>query len=194
MTDELLIAWSADPTIWAVLLLWGFGEAVVLPVVPDVLLGLIALATPAALGAPLVAAIVGGVLGAIVLARLRRRNGPLVDRILALQPGLGARGMSDARRRILETGAARGFAQLGPGLPLKAYVVTVVETEPTIAASRLIGLSLLNRLTRIVPVVAAFAVVGLLARSAGVSPTAALPVYVVGWTVFYLAFWWWRRP
>ena len=193
MTDAVLVAWTADPVIFAVLFLWGFGEAVALPVVPDVLLGLLALATPAALGAPLAAAVMGGVIGALALAELGRRRRPLVDRILAAQPGLGTRGMAAARRRILDAGAIRGFAQLGPGLPLKAYVVSLVDREPNVAAGRLIGLALLNRVTRIVPVVAAFAVVGHVARSAGASPSAALPAYLAGWTVFYLGYWWSRR-
>jgi hypothetical protein len=192
VTDRLLVAWTSDPAILAVLLLWGFGEAVALPVVPDVLLGLLALATPAALGAPVAAAISGGVLGALVLAELRRRHRPLIDRILAAQPGLGG-GLASAHRRITEVGAVRGFAQIGPGLPLKAYIVSLVDAEPTVAAGRLIGLALLNRVTRIVPVVAAFAIVGHVARSTGASPSAALPAYVVGWAVFYLGYWWSRR-
>jgi hypothetical protein len=194
VTDPQLVAWTADPAILAILLLWGFGEAVALPIVPDVLLGLLAIATPAALGLPLVVAITGGLLGAIVLAQLRRRRPGLVDRILDLQPDLGARGMADAHRRIVERGATRAFAQVGPGLPLKAYVVALVDARPSLDEPRLFGLALLNRATRIVPVVAAFAVVGQLARSVGASPSAAAPVYVVGWTVFYLAFWWSRRP
>ena len=193
MTDPQLVAWTADPAILAILLLWGFGEAVALPIVPDVLLGLLALATPAALGLPLAVAIIGGVLGAIALGQLRRRQRRLVDRILDVQPGLGARGMADAHRRIEERGATRAFAQIGPGLPLKAYVVALVDAQPSIDGPRLIGLASLNRATRIVPVVAAFAVVGQVARSAGVSPSVAAPAYVAGWTVFYFAFWWWRR-
>lgn len=193
MTDAGLVAWAADPTILAILLLWGFGEAVALPIVPDVLLGLLALATPAALGLPVVAAITGGVLGAIVLAQLRRRRRPVVDRILDLQPGLGRQGMADAYRRVEDHGAARAFAQVGPGLPLKAYVVALVDARPSFGGRRLVGLALLNRVTRIVPVVATFAVVGHLGRSVGMSPSAALPAYVAGWTVFYLAFWWSRQ-
>ena len=86
----------------------GFGEAVALPIVPDVLLGLLALATPAALGVPLVAAIAGAVVGSVALADLHRRRPDLVARIIALQPGLGQRGMAEARTRIERAGAARG--------------------------------------------------------------------------------------
>ena len=193
MTDQLLITWTAEPAILAILALWGFGEAVALPVVPDVLLGLLALATPAALGLPLAAAIAGGVIGAVILARLRRHAARLTDRIIALQPGLGARGMSEAHRRISGVGAVRAFAQVGPGLPLKAYVVTLIDIEPATTPSRLGGLALLNRVTRIVPVVVAFGGVGLVARLAGASPSSATAAYVLGWIGFYLWFWWSRR-
>ena len=78
MTDAELVAWTTEPAVLAILLIWGLGEAVVLPIVPDVLLGLMALATPAALGLPLAAAIVGAIVGAVVLAELRRRRPGLV--------------------------------------------------------------------------------------------------------------------
>jgi len=31
------------------------------------------------------------------------------------------------------------------------------------------------------------------ARAAGVSVSSAIPIYLAGWTVFYLVFWWVRR-
>ena len=193
MTDAVLVGWTSQPIVLAVLLAWGFGEAVALPIVPDVFLGLLALATPAALGLPLMAAIAGAIVGAIALARLHRRRPALVETIIALQPGLGPRGMAHARARIERAGAARGFAQVGPGLPLKAYVVALIELLGDPAPPALAGLTLLNRMTRVVPVVVGFALVGILARAAGLSVSSAIPIYVVGWTVFYLVFWWVRR-
>ena len=193
MTDAELVAWTTEPAVLAILLIWGLGEAVVLPIVPDVLLGLMALATPAALGLALAAAIVGAIVGAVVLAELRRRRPGLVARIISLQPGLGPHGMAQARARIERHGAVRGFAQVGPGLPLKAYVVAFLDLVGDPGLPRLGGLTLVNRVTRLVPVVAGFALVGVLARAAGLSPSAAIPVYVVGWTGFYLTFWWLRR-
>ena len=193
MTDAELAASTTEPVVLAVLLLWGLGEAVALPIVPDVLLGLLALATPAALGLPLAAAIVGGILGAVVLADLWRSRPELVARIISLQPGLGPHGMTQARTRIERSGAVRGFAQIGPGLPLKAYVVALLELHGVPDRSGLASLGLVNRVTRLVPVVAGFAIAGIVARAAGLSVSAGIPVYIVGWTVFYLAFWWVRR-
>ena len=113
--------------------------------------------------------------------------------LIAIQPGLGRRGMAAARSRIERKGAARGFAQIGPGLPLKAYVVASVELAGDPGLPRLAILTLVNRITRLVPVVAGFAVVGMVARASGLSVSSSLPIYLLGWTVFYLAFWWVRR-
>ena len=103
MTDATLVGWASEPIVIAILLAWGFGEAIAL-IVPDVLLGLLALATPAALGLPLVAAIAGAILGAIVLTRLLRSRPGLVEAIIAIQPGLGRRGMAEARSGSNATG------------------------------------------------------------------------------------------
>ena len=70
MTDATLVGWASEPIVIAILFAWGLGEALALPIVPDVLLGLLALATPAALGLPLVAAIAGAIVGAILVTRL----------------------------------------------------------------------------------------------------------------------------
>ena len=193
MTDPGLAALAQDPRIWLLFFAWGFAEAVLIPIVPDVGLGVLALATPAVLGWPLLSAVAGGVAGAVALAALRARNPGAVDRILALQPGLGSAGMDEARRR-LAVGGPVAFAQVGPGLPLKAYVVAYVHDRPSARIVTVGLLSLLNRATRMVPVVAAFALLGILARPLEPASGPVLAAYVVGWVLFYAAFWWVRRP
>jgi hypothetical protein len=101
--------------------------------------------------------------------------------------------MAGAQARIERLGPARAFGQVGPGLPLKAYVVALLDLGGDPGSARLTALALVNRLTRLVPVVAAFAMVGIVGRGAGLSPSVALPAYVIGWTAFYVAFWWVRR-
>ena len=151
------------------------------------------MATPAALGLPLASAIAGGVIGALALVVLRHRRPDVVDRILAFQPGLGATGMADARVRIAKRGGA-AFGQVGPGLPLKAYVVAYLHDRPGTGFVEIAGLAFLNRLTRIVPIVAAFAVLGYLARPLDVPAGLVALIYALGWVLFYAAFWWARRP
>ena len=192
MSDPGLAVLAVDPRIALLFLAWGFAEAIAAPIVPDVGLGFLALATPAALGLPLASAIAGGVLGALALVVLRHRRPDVVDRILAFQPGLGATGMADARIRIAKRGGA-AFGQVGPGLPLKAYVVAYLHDRPGTGFVEIAGLAFLNRLTRMVPIVAAFAVLGYLARPLDVPAGLVALVYALGWVLFYAAFWWARR-
>ena len=192
MSDPELAAFASSEWIALLFFAWGIAEATVQPIVPDVGLGFLALATPATLSLPLAAAIAGGVVGALVLAILRDRRPDIVDRILALQPGLGAAGMEDARGRLSKRGWA-AFAQVGPGLPLKAYVVAYLMEHPRAGLATVATLAAVNRFTRIVPVVAAFAVVGALARPLDLDAAPVVLVYVIGWTAFYVAYWWVRR-
>jgi hypothetical protein len=192
VSDPELAALASSWWIALLFFAWGVAEATVQPIVPDVGLGFLALATTAALGLPLAAAITGGVVGALVLATLRRQRPAFVDRILSLQPGLGTAGMEDARQRLSKRGWA-AFAQVGPGLPLKAYVTAYLADHPRADLATIGGLAAVNRFTRIVPVVAAFAVVGALVRPLEADPLPVVIMYLIGWTVFYAAFWWVRR-
>ena len=193
MSDPQLAALASSWWVALLFFAWGVAEATIQPIVPDVGLGFLALATPAALGMPLAAAIVGGVTGAVLLAILHERRRDAVDRIMSLQPGLGARGMDDARDRRRRRGWA-AFAQVGPGLPLKAYVVAYLGDHPDAGLPGIAGLAAVNRFTRIVPVVAAFAVIGALARPLDLDAVPVGTAYAFGWTVFYAAYWWIRRP
>jgi hypothetical protein len=192
VSDPELAALASSWWIALLFFAWGIAEATVQPIVPDVGLGFLALATPAALGLPLAAAITGGVVGAVLLAILRERRPDIVARILALQPGLGAAGMHEARQRLAKRGWA-GLAQVGPGLPLKAYVVAYLQEHPRAGLATVATLAAVNRFTRIVPVVATFAVVGAVARPLDLDAAPVAFVYVIGWAVFYAAFWWVRR-
>ena len=61
------LATLADsPWILVILFAWGAAEALVLPVVPDVLIGILAMAAPERAPVLLAAAILGGVLGALI--------------------------------------------------------------------------------------------------------------------------------
>jgi len=132
----------------------------------------------------------GAVVGWWLLARWSR----LVARILALQPALGAPGLAEVEGRLRRVGSPRGFVQLGPGLPLKAYLTALASEEPGASLARVAGLALVNRLTRIVPVTAMFAVLHPLAAGAPYDPLALGIGHVAGWAAFYLTFWWLRHP
>ena len=141
-----------DPRVALLFLAWGFAEATAAPIVPDVGLRFLALATPAALGLPLASAIAGGVIGALALVVLRQRRPDVVDRILAFQPGLGRPGWLTLAYGSQSAAVPRS-AKSVPGLPLKAYVVAYLHDRPATGFVEIAGLAFLNRLTRVVPTV-----------------------------------------
>ena len=193
MSDPALAALASSWWIVLLVFAWGIAEATVQPIVPDVGLGFLAIATPAALGLPLAAAIAGGVVGGVALAVCYERRRDIVDRVLSVQPGLGSAGMEEARQRLSRRRWA-AFAQVGPGLPLKAFVVAYLQDRPNAGIATVAGLAAVNRFPRIVPVGAAFAVVGVAAQPLELDAAPVAFAYAVGWTVFYAAFWWIRRP
>ena len=193
MNEPAATVLATAPVVLALLAAWAVGEAIALPIVPDVGVGILALGTPAALGWPLAAVIAGGVAGALVFARLRTSRPASVRRLLAAQPGLGPHGLASARDRVRRVGSRRAFAQLGPGLPLKAWIDAQLDLHPSTGARELATLALINRLTRIVPVVAAFTAIGLVVRPPGLPASLVMSVYVAGWVAFYGVFWWSRR-
>ena len=189
-----LAALAASPAILLVLAAWGFAEAVVAPIVPDVLIGILVLAAPWQLAPLLAAAIAGGTVGAVAAWHLRRVRPALVDRLLAIQPGLGRRGLEEAERRLRRQGLVRGFAQVGPGLPLKAYLAALASVDPDRGSLDVARLALVNRLTRLGPVAIAFAALHPVAVASGWDATPIVLVYAGGWTLFYAAYWIVRDP
>ncbi|HEX2754254.1 MAG TPA: hypothetical protein VHM48_02255 [Candidatus Limnocylindrales bacterium] len=183
---------AAEPLILIVLAAWGVGEALVLPVVPDVLLGLLVLAAPWQVGPLLAAAIVGGVAGAVPGWWLLRHRRSLAERVLALQPGLGQRGLDQAEDRIRRRGPLLAFAQVGPGLPLKAYVHAIDVVAPATTPATVAGLALVNRLARLGPVALVFA--ALHPFAVGWPPAVLAVTWIGGWTAFYVAYWVARDP
>jgi len=183
---------AAEPLILVLLVMWGVGEALFLPVVPDVLLGLLVLAAPWELGPLLGAAIVGGVAGAGAGWWLLRERRSLAERVLALQPGLGPRGLAEGADRVRRRGPLAAFAQVGPGLPLKAYLHALAAVAPTTTPLNVAGLAVVNRLARLGPVALAFA--ALHPFAVGWPPVLLAVAWVGGWMAFYVAYWVARDP
>jgi len=193
-TLEPFAAVAESPWVLVVLFAWGAGEALVLPVVPDVLIGILALAAPERAPVLLGAAILGGVLGALLAWRMDTTRPATAERVLRLQPGLGRRGLAEDESRLRQHGLLAGFAQIGPGLPLKAYLHALAAVAPRLPARLVAGLALVNRLTRLVPVTVVFAALHPIAASSGWSAGTLAAVYVAGWVGFYAAYWIARDP
>lgn len=167
--------------------IWAFGEAIVLPVVPDVALALFALAAPRRAAALFGAVLVGAVAGSIVLAAASSAAPGSVNAMLLALPGIDADTIATVHARLAADGVL-GFAQFGPGPPLKVYTV-----EWTAAGGSWPGLILgvlLNRVTRIGPVVLVAALAGRLFPDwLRRHERPVIAGYAVAWTVFYAIYW-----
>lgn len=191
---EPISALAGSGVVLLVLVAWGAGEAILLPIVPDVLIGLLALASPDRASALLGAAVLGGVAGAEADWWLVRRRTALVDRLLAWQPALGRAGIAAAERRLRDLGLIRGFAQLGPGLPLKAYLRALRTVAPASTIADVAGLAVTNRLARLGPVTIGFVLLNPVEATIRWPPGLVIGLYTVGWAIFYPAYWIWRDP
>jgi hypothetical protein len=191
---EPYAALAGTGAIVLVLAAWGFGEAIVVPVVPDVLIGILVLAAPWTLPHLLAATIAGAIAGSIVAWWLLLRRRSLAEALLARQPGLGAPGLAEAEGRLRARGLIAGFAQLGPGLPLKAYLHALAVVAPASGARRVALLALVNRIARLGPVALGFALLHPLAVGIDGDPAILGLAYVAGWALFYAAYWWRRDP
>ena len=103
-------------------------------------------------------------------------------------------GQSEAEDRLRRRGLVAGFAQLGPGLPLKAYLHALAIRAPTTGTATVAGVALVNRLTRLGPVALAFAALHPLAVAAAWPPALLAILWLGGWTAFYVAYWFARDP
>ena len=138
---------------------WGLGEAIVLPVVPDVLLYLFATAAPRRAGPLLGWAVVGAMVGSLFLSAVTLSE-PANGRAIVLSvPGITTLTLDDAETAVRD-GDPLVMVHLGPGIPLKVYSVAWWEGSGT-PLGYVVGV-VANRLVRIGPGVALFALAGLL--------------------------------
>ena len=166
---------------------WAFAEAIVFPVVPDVALGLLALAAPRRTLALFAAVVVGALLGSLVLAVLATGAPTEVDAMLLALPAIDPTTLATVDARLASDGVA-GFAQVGAGPPLKVYTASWIGGGGGLAS--LVAGVVLNRITRIGPVVLVAAVAGwLLPGWLRRHERLVVGGYGVAWTAFYAAYW-----
>jgi hypothetical protein len=165
---------------------WAFAEAIVLPIVPDVALGLLALAAPRRAASLFAAALAGALAGSLVLAWMTVTAPAQVDAMLRAIPAIDGDTIANVAQELDDEGVA-AFVQLGPGPPLKVYTAQWVETGG--GAIGAIGV-VLNRITRVGPVVLVAAVAGwVLGPWLRRHDRPVVGVYVLAWTFFYAAYW-----
>ncbi len=136
---------------------WSFGEAIVLPIVPDVALDLLGLAAPKRAPLLFVVGLVASLAGTLVLfAYAVTQLAGAVGLVLAV-PAIDQVMLSDARAAVAG-GDPSSLALFGPGTPLKVYTVAWAADGGALP-TLLLG-AVLNRLTRIGPALLACAGAG----------------------------------
>jgi 1-acyl-sn-glycerol-3-phosphate acyltransferase len=170
-----------------VLVVWGFAEAICFPVVPDVLLGVLALVAPRRALPLFACVIVGALAGTAALFALSLAVPDAVRGMLVALPGIRTPMLTDASA-LVASGDPLSLALFGPGTPLKVYTFAWAVGPATPAALALAAV--INRVTRIGPFVVALAIVGRLA------PTfirrhdrLVLAVYALFFVVTYALYW-----
>ena len=165
---------------------WAFAEAIALPVVPDIALGLLALAAPRHALRLFVVLVVTALAGTAVLYAVAVAAPDAASALLTALPGIDAATL-DAARQAVAGGDPTAVAGFGPGMPLKVYTVAWA-TGPASPAALALGV-VLNRVTRVGPVVLALAVLGRLAPAfLRRHERLVLVVYAAAWVAVYVLY------
>jgi membrane protein YqaA with SNARE-associated domain len=184
---ERIERFAARPAALATMAIWAAAEAVALPVVPDVGLGLLVLAAPRQAARLFAAVPLGALGGTLILAFLAALAPDAVRAMLLALPGLDASQIVEATNQLQRDGIL-GFVQLGVGPPLKVY-----SNEWLALGGDVPGLvigAILNRLTRIGPVLLVASGAGLILASAiRRNSGATLAAYATFWVAVYAILW-----
>jgi membrane protein YqaA with SNARE-associated domain len=180
---------AATPWAAGVGLLWGFAEATLFFIVPDVLLGAVALfaprAAPRLLAFTLAGALAGGALTYGVASELRpSQSESVLDRV----PTVKDSAIHRVEREMRDDGPRSiVYGPLRMGTPYKLYArAAAVEDE---AFSSFFLWSIPGRLERMLPVTLVAALVGFLARGwIARRPRAILASYGALWLAVYVVY------
>jgi membrane protein YqaA with SNARE-associated domain len=165
---------------------WAFGEAIVLPVVPDVALDLIALAAPRRALRLFLVAVGAALIGSVLLYAFASTTPDAARRLVLAVPGID-QPMLDAAAATVTGGVPWSIAQVGPGTPLKVDTLAWAVGPATLPAF-LLGV-VLNRVSRILPVLLLAAAAGAIAPD-WIRRHERLVVagYVIAWLVLYVTY------
>jgi hypothetical protein len=188
MTDKLArIAEIAGDRRGAVLVgAWALAEAIALPLVPDIAIGLLVLAVPRH-GPRLLAIAIVAALGGTALLYVASLVSPdTVLRMLTALPGIDSAAVAAARVTVA-SGDPLSLASFGPGTPLKVLTFAWATGPGTPAA--LAVAVVLNRLTRIGPLLVVLGIAGRVAPGfLRRHEWAVLVLYAAFWIGTYLLY------
>lgn len=166
--------------------IWAAVEAIVLPIVPDVGLCLLVLGVPRRTLVLFAAVVIGAIAGTLVMAAFALQAPDAARALLLAIPAIDPALLASADQALARDGVA-GFAQLGPGAPLKVYTVEWLAQGGDVGGL-LVG-TVLNRITRIGPGLIVAAVIG---QFAGTwlrrHSRLTLAAYAAFWILVYVAY------
>jgi hypothetical protein len=139
---------------------WAFAEAVFFPIIPDVVIGLLALVAPRRVPVLFAALVAGALAGTAVLYAMTLAAPGVVEAMLLALPGISPPVLDQARTAVAD-GVPTSIALIGPGTPLKVYTYAWA-TGPATPLALAAG-AVLNRITRILPGLLLLTAVGWLA-------------------------------
>ncbi len=186
MIDRLAVL-ARSPGGLVLIAAWACAEAVLLPIVPDVVLLPLVAAAPRATPRLVLALVVGALVGSAILAALVLADPDRVRSLILALPGIDASTFPAVEADLTAHGAA-AFAAVGPGVPLKVYATVWTASGGSLLV--LAAAVVLNRLTRIGPGIVVAALVGRFApHRLRHHERIALAAYAVGWIALYLVYW-----
>jgi membrane protein YqaA with SNARE-associated domain len=140
--------------------LWALAEAVALPVIPDVLLGLLLLAAPRRIVILFASLCLGSLVGSLLLYALTVADPEAARHLLLGLPGV-TEPMVTAASGTVASGNPTCLLLFGPGTPLKVF--TFAWANSVVSPVGFVPAVILNRISRIVPLALAEAGLGALA-------------------------------
>jgi hypothetical protein len=171
----------------ALVAVWSFGEAVVLPIVPDVALDLLGLAAPRRAPWLFLVGVIASLAGTLVLFAYATSQLTGAEALVLAVPAID-QPMIDAARATVAGGDPTSIALFGPGTPLKVFTVAWAADAGPLAALA-VG-AILNRLSRIGPALLACVGVGAVAPAwLRRHERLVLGLYAAFWLVTYAAYW-----
>jgi len=182
------LQWIASGRAGLVLVgVWAFAEAIVFPIIPDVAIGFLALVVPRRALALFAALVAGALAGTAVLYLLSLAAPGAVESMLLALPGIDHT-MIAAARDTVAAGNPASIALVGPGTPLKVYTLAWA-TGPATPLALAVG-AVLNRITRIGPVLLLLAALGWVAPGfLRRHDRLVLATYAIAYLVLYAIYW-----
>lgn len=166
---------------------WGWAEAILFFIVPDLWLGFVALYAPRRMLVTLGAIMVGAALGAVCLYVATLAFGADLSAVIVALPGSLPTDVEQARAELAEQGAIASLNGVLQALPVKTYIhASALEG---IGLVEVVVFTLLNRIERLLLFGVVMALVGWLGRRFITRwPVLAAGLYLAAWVIFYAVF------